>query len=516
MHLVQDNASPAHTRNDAHLGDSYEIYTEANHKDLNYAPVFIDTQLSSIAITAPKQLWDTDQYQGTAPLSGLNVGLAEYTNANFASDDTIFTESNLADLNPLNNNQYFPFPRRSDTVVFAEPQNQPWNGIDVYRKYFEKNRRAAGEPIQHFAVASRSVRLPAKTDPSPVLQGFDDKCHADYAEKLIPRAVGYSAALLDYFFRGEIDLTPDASGMDAYRIHNLGDERMTGTFYLFRDDAAGNRTQIGEAMVLDIPPHGAVVTTINPPLAVADGHRYLLVFRGRLGSEDGAVVARALANDWREEWDLGLQGRHPWLATGVNLLLENPPGADTLIEVRDGKLLMENRRGAGDGSAQVNHVYIGEPTARSGEVCYFGNDVLNCAFTREFPREINSGTMLRVKLDRSDINQSVPAQSCGSIDWPTGAYQGVFLQFTLADGRRFTLQLAAAGQEGRLWPFETIPLATEYAVNLYALLAKHGAGAVPVRLEWVEVTQHLLDLCSSSSVDHVQRLDVDYLRIEEP
>ena len=33
---------------------------------------------------------------------------------------------------------------------------------------------------------------------------MDDYVHSDYAQKLLPRAVGYSAALLDYFFRGKL------------------------------------------------------------------------------------------------------------------------------------------------------------------------------------------------------------------------------------------------------------------------------------------------------------------------
>ncbi|MFZ1986238.1 MAG: hypothetical protein WAU91_17630, partial [Desulfatitalea sp.] len=35
---------------------------------------------------------------------------------------------------------------------------------------------------------------------------MDDNCHEDYAAKLIPRAIGYSADLLDYFFRGTLQI----------------------------------------------------------------------------------------------------------------------------------------------------------------------------------------------------------------------------------------------------------------------------------------------------------------------
>jgi hypothetical protein len=37
---------------------------------------------------------------------------------------------------------------------------------------------------------------------------IDDRVREDYARDLIPRAVGYSASLIDYFFRNDIEITP--------------------------------------------------------------------------------------------------------------------------------------------------------------------------------------------------------------------------------------------------------------------------------------------------------------------
>jgi hypothetical protein len=40
---------------------------------------------------------------------------------------------------------------------------------------------------------------------------IDDECARNYAKKLLPRTIGYSAALLDYFFRGTLEISaPDA------------------------------------------------------------------------------------------------------------------------------------------------------------------------------------------------------------------------------------------------------------------------------------------------------------------
>jgi hypothetical protein len=44
---------------------------------------------------------------------------------------------------------------------------------------------------------------------------LDEKCFGDYAAKLVPRAVGYSAELLDYFFRGNIEISIPRQGFYA-------------------------------------------------------------------------------------------------------------------------------------------------------------------------------------------------------------------------------------------------------------------------------------------------------------
>ncbi|QTA84925.1 hypothetical protein [Desulfonema magnum] len=45
---------------------------------------------------------------------------------------------------------------------------------------------------------------------------MDEKCFEDYATKLLPRAVEHSADLLDYFFRGRLEITLPDSG--AYSV----------------------------------------------------------------------------------------------------------------------------------------------------------------------------------------------------------------------------------------------------------------------------------------------------------
>ena len=74
------------------------------------------------------------------------------------------------------------------------------------RIYFSKN---AGDPIDHLVAARYWFVHLHGTNQKELKHALilDEKCFAEYAEKLLPRAVGYSAALLDYFFRGEMQVS---------------------------------------------------------------------------------------------------------------------------------------------------------------------------------------------------------------------------------------------------------------------------------------------------------------------
>lgn len=75
---------------------------------------------------------------------------------------------------------------------------------------------------------------------------------------LIPRAVGYSAGLINYFFRGKIDFLPDPQNSDAYVIKNLSPEAMKGSFTLYYDADDALRYPVpGATWDLTIPKGGA-------------------------------------------------------------------------------------------------------------------------------------------------------------------------------------------------------------------------------------------------------------------
>jgi hypothetical protein len=308
MHLVQDAASPAHARNDPHVFFNYE--TAIDGLRIREAGTFerwrdgtpdaagvpdpgwrsLDgNPLAPIAIA---RLVDTDRYTGANPgvTTGALIGLAEYTNANFFSEDRIFTEN---DVNPQTQ---FPFPRRSS--VLEQDVDVHVGGATVKRRYLIKN--ADGATGYRIATVGflreyhrRSGLDLARFRETPAL---DETVYRDYAERLVPRAVTYSTALIDYFFRGRMA----AFGNDvALTIQNGSEEAMNGTFTLYYDDANDTRRPVpGASWTQSLGPNAFVtdlrVTTPTNPAPKELG-KYMLVFRGALGSETDAVVGKQVA-----------------------------------------------------------------------------------------------------------------------------------------------------------------------------------------------------------------------------
>jgi hypothetical protein len=122
-------------------------------------------------------------------------------------------------------------------------------------------------------------------------------------EFLVPRAVGYSAGLINYFFRGKMDFIPDRDNAGKYMIRNLGPEDMKGTFALYYDGKDGIRYPVTNGVWKDkeIAANGQLNDlSFTPPTEPAPKapSEYMLVFNGdmgeekRNGSDVGAVVQR--------------------------------------------------------------------------------------------------------------------------------------------------------------------------------------------------------------------------------
>jgi hypothetical protein len=353
MHLIQDKAVPAHVRNDAHpwkenrFGNTFEKWVEDKFKTLEDLKSFVpspkfpemplDTTVDHDGQTleAYASLTDTDQYNGTNPTASLSIGLAEYTNANFFSDDTIFAAERYQ--SEPNHRHFFPYPKKSSTnlqqyiaQIPLPEKRTAYDGVqDLVLPPISKV--TDGEFVSYFLQPTYFTNEPEVGEvEATYYRSFfrDDECHRDYAALLIPRAVGYSAKLIDYFFRGTIEITSPVIGISAPEgstFTNVGINKVSvlakNTSAYEEQMPAGSLTLVAkykidpadafenpppelsnefQYVVADLPgTHSISRSTPEKfdfdlsanPIPVNANEVYLyLVYRGQLGSESDAVA----------------------------------------------------------------------------------------------------------------------------------------------------------------------------------------------------------------------------------
>jgi len=292
MHLVQDMSVPAHTRNDAHLlEDGYENWCKQVTKEIteykSYAVYGSYTPFNNTLFLIP-QLFDSNQYNGSNPditISSASIGLSEYANANFFSGDTINASS-------------FSHPQTDSKNKYVLPYIGP-SGI-YHREYYLKDCSGGycetSNVKNHRGYLLSAVDLndywrmmhPNASASKPIIPILDTNVYYDYAQLLIPRAIGYSAEVLKYFFRGKLHVEMREGSLN---IKNISDETISdGKFLLYYDNAAGTRTLLAEANASVLAEDANQTLSFTP--ATEEVASYMLVFKGRLGNESGAVIGK--------------------------------------------------------------------------------------------------------------------------------------------------------------------------------------------------------------------------------
>ena len=232
MHLVQDVSVPSHTRDDAHIiGLHYElavdelrkmddsIFLDAVSNPITFDPSVLTLIPNPLALIPIAKIFDTDKYYNTDPdpnvTTGNTSGLSEYTNANFVSEGLISA-----------NFQDFPYPRIQDTSIIEKSITGP-SGTYT-RQYYLKNCCGETNAGQGYLLSVVDYldywrqQYPLLSIGLPKIPVLDNNVYRDYASLLIPRAVGYSAGLLNYFFRGNIEI----SAPDSY-VYSITDGAIT-------------------------------------------------------------------------------------------------------------------------------------------------------------------------------------------------------------------------------------------------------------------------------------------------
>ena len=299
MHLVADMSVPEHTRNDGHVLRAYEAYVKEEYAIPPIKEEYINMSVLKkpgqfAGVTLPiANLFDGNVFDGTNPDITANsdqIGLAEYTCVNFVSKDTLFSKD-------------FTYPDRDSVEIRDMDYEDPFSpGTMVNRRYYwkiahgETGYRLAGVNYLYF-----SGDLDGYLPEFETIPPMDDYVFQGYAERLLPRAIDYAAALLAYFFRGNMDLVIDQG---FCRVANQMDECMEGFVSLYYDAVNGERKPVKSIEKWDwsnsclIYPfgQGPEMALFAVPEDAENPGEYLMVFEGNMGLENEDAVAAATLN----------------------------------------------------------------------------------------------------------------------------------------------------------------------------------------------------------------------------
>lgn len=323
MHLVADASVPEHTRNDVHLfgaiklGNSYERWVDSQHGGNSQTEAqFIARYLSApigfvpdilelpspagehIARVPVARLIDADRYDGANPgitvdgadhRAPVSVGLAEIANANFFSESTLSGQ--------------YPFP--TDAGLIRVNLATPLGQVRRYLSRPEGQGLLPANPLRAECAADDFIHRGDLVQPPP-FPCTDALVWSQVAAHMLPRAVGYARGVLDYFFRGTLQVNrvfwQGGSSPGTYiSVTNLSGEELDGTFAVYARHGTGadeRREWIGSVADGDPVQLGAGETaTLRLSLREGGGATgaHVLVFRGRLGLEDEAVIGQVFA-----------------------------------------------------------------------------------------------------------------------------------------------------------------------------------------------------------------------------
>ncbi|MHC4489196.1 MAG: RCC1 domain-containing protein, partial [Planctomycetota bacterium] len=208
-------------------------------------------------------------------------GLAECSNYQFLSYSTVFKSSGL---------QSFPHPAKGYTDVewYA---NGPGGARQYYRKGYDLPHlaRVTYTTFRYWFIPLVSIETSTTEETS---------VYKDYAKSTIPRTIDYTTGLINYFFRGRlnVEITGETATEIELTITNTSDNSDVaqtlkgGTFEIYWDDENDDRTQI-TSITFDptwgssstLPNDGGVselLAKFDPPTGTVK--QYVVVYKGNI------------------------------------------------------------------------------------------------------------------------------------------------------------------------------------------------------------------------------------------
>ena len=244
MHHMQDMHQPQHVRNDDHL-EQYPMLglnPFFNPSRYEFYTAKVDRAIAGLAASGAPVYPGTSDFQSIRDFwfNSAGTGSAQYTNRSFVSQGTNFTmRSGVA------NTGTYPLPLPGTAVDFTVEELHAEEGQPVPAaitslcgnpaidctmamypagpstrastlSIFDQDLRARGVYVTY---NDGDITPTYQTDRLFALNRFNFN---DAHKTLIGRAVGYSAGLVNHFFRGKLEVSPPTTGAYAVVDHSTG------------------------------------------------------------------------------------------------------------------------------------------------------------------------------------------------------------------------------------------------------------------------------------------------------
>ena len=326
LHLNQDLTSPDHARNDDHVIKAYiENYGLDNYT--NNPQWFVPTNNPTIGwanwqaqgFSQLLDFWDTSNYVhsssfnlGEEAAGRVKLGLAEWSNGNFLGERALYTECYKP-----GDKHYFPYPRKSSTdfpghfqsiTIRQNGRNLP----TIMTNNVVTKTRDGVTGFRHSILSYLGTKFPnVPTTHNTTIN--DDGVLQDYHNILIPKAVEYSAGLLDYFFRGTMDVSIIGYDTNSLQYTNLivntsGQDFSGGAFFIYQDDTNSIRTLFAQTNFLNQTLLDGDSMTMTFPSSTPQSTNLVLVYQGTIVPTDGSPSDPVDANI-----GIAAQKFMPWL-----------------------------------------------------------------------------------------------------------------------------------------------------------------------------------------------------------
>ncbi|MFZ0827849.1 MAG: DUF642 domain-containing protein [Verrucomicrobiia bacterium] len=295
MHLLEDASQPQHVRNEQHVDkfpqwrSPIEDYGNLNVLKLNYGDgSMLDWRGGGF--TKLEDFWDRHLYDGSSAAlddveadGGTQLGLAEWCNGNFLGD-----RHQYADYYTNGDIRYYPYPSRISGTITPHIDSIIIKNGRVLSHYYLKKDADGISITHHSALTLWGMEHPNiwKAKSTTIR---DDNVLYDYHNAFIPKAVKYSAGLLDYFFRGTFIVTL-SSNTNLTVLNTSGQDFSGGSFLVFEDDT--NRVRI---LVLQTNLSATLATNQTMEIIVSNpappNTDFFVIYQGTIGVIEGTTNA---------------------------------------------------------------------------------------------------------------------------------------------------------------------------------------------------------------------------------